>query len=52
MAEVEKNWFRPLLAGEEMPGIWAPGLDFEVAWAVGTADVGESAGQGMVRARR
>ena len=25
MAEVERNWFRPLLAGEEMTGLWAAG---------------------------
>jgi hypothetical protein len=42
MAEVERNWFRPLLAGDEMAGIWAPGLDWEIAWDVGTADVGEA----------
>jgi hypothetical protein len=42
MAEVERNWFRPLLAGEQMGGIWAEGqaLDPEPAFAdVGTADV-------------
>jgi hypothetical protein len=25
LAEVERNWFRPLLAGEEMAGMWGPG---------------------------
>ncbi|MGH3405550.1 MAG: DinB family protein [Streptosporangiaceae bacterium] len=42
MAEVERNWFRPLLAGEEMGGLWAPGpeLDPEPAFDdVATADV-------------
>ena len=42
MAEVERNWFRPLLAGEEMGGLWAPGpeLDPEAAFDdVATADV-------------
>ena len=42
MAEVERNWFRPLLAGEQMMGIWAEGqaLDPEPAFdEVGTADV-------------
>jgi hypothetical protein len=24
LAEVEANWFRPLLSGTEMGGIWAP----------------------------
>ena len=32
LAEVEVNWFRPLLAGEPMGGIWAPGLDVDVAF--------------------
>jgi len=32
MAEVEANWFRPLLGGEQMGGIWAPGLGIEVAF--------------------
>src|ERR1700729_1231015 len=42
MAEVERNWFRPLLAGDEMGGLWASGpeLDPEPAFdAVATADV-------------
>ena len=42
MAEVERNWFRPLLAGEDMGGLWAPGpkLDAEAAFdEVATADV-------------
>jgi Protein of unknown function (DUF664) len=40
MAEVERNWFRPLLAGEPMGGIFAPGLDVEVAFRdVAGADV-------------
>jgi hypothetical protein len=41
MAEVERNWFRPVLNGEEMSGLWAPGhvLDPEPAFDdVGTAD--------------
>jgi uncharacterized damage-inducible protein DinB len=42
MAEVEKNWFRPLLAGDEMAGLYAPGLDWEMAWDVGDADVAEA----------
>jgi Protein of unknown function (DUF664) len=42
MAEVERNWFRPLLVGDEMAGLWAAGetLDPEPAFAdVQTADV-------------
>jgi NAD(P)H-dependent FMN reductase len=43
MAEVERNWFRPVLGGEEMAGIFAPGMDFEVAFPdVATADVAEA----------
>ena len=43
MAEVERNWFRPVLGGEEMAGIFAPGLDWEVAFNdVATADVAEA----------
>jgi uncharacterized damage-inducible protein DinB len=32
MAEIEALWFRPLLGGEPMSGIWAPGLDIDVAF--------------------
>ena len=34
MAEVERNWFRPVLGGEEMSGLWAAGavLDPEAAF--------------------
>jgi Protein of unknown function (DUF664) len=45
MAEVERNWFRPVLAGEEMGGLWASGpeLDPEAAFdEVATADVAAS----------
>jgi uncharacterized damage-inducible protein DinB len=43
MAEVERNWFRPVLGGEEMAGIFAPGLDWEVSFReVATADVAEA----------
>lgn len=43
MAEVERNWFRPVLGGEEMAGIFAPGLDWEAAFRdVVTADVAEA----------
>jgi hypothetical protein len=33
MAEVERNWFRPVLAGEEMRTIFAPDMDWEVAFS-------------------
>jgi hypothetical protein len=42
MAEIERNWFPPLLAGEEMGGLWAEraALDPEPAFdEVMTADV-------------
>jgi len=44
LAEVERNWFAPLLAAEDMGGIYAPGkLDPEVAFRTAdTADVAES----------
>lgn len=43
MAEVEANWFRPLLSGERMGGIWAPGLDAEVAFRdAATASVADA----------
>jgi Protein of unknown function (DUF664) len=43
MAEVERNWFRPVLGGEEMQGIFAPGLDWEASFRdVGTADAAEA----------
>ena len=33
MAEVERNWLRPVLAGASMATIFAPGLDWERAFA-------------------
>ncbi len=42
LAEVERNWFRPLLAGEDMGGLWdaGPKLNAEAAFdEVATADV-------------
>ena len=42
MAEVERNWFKPLLAGEQMAGLWAARaeLDPEPAFEeAGTAEV-------------
>jgi hypothetical protein len=42
MAEVERNWFGPLLADEEMTGLWATGpqLDPQPAFdEAGTAEV-------------
>jgi hypothetical protein len=43
MAEVERNWFRPVLAAEEMQTIFAPGLDWEAAFRdTAAADVAEA----------
>jgi uncharacterized damage-inducible protein DinB len=43
MAEVERNWFRPVLGGEEMAGIFSPDMDWEVAFRdAATADVAEA----------
>jgi hypothetical protein len=45
MADVERNWFRPVLAGEEMQTLFAPGMDWEAAFSeVATADVAEAFG--------
>src|ERR1700733_14818670 len=42
MAEAGRNWFRPVLGGEAMAGIFAPGLDPEAAFRdVATSDVAE-----------
>jgi uncharacterized damage-inducible protein DinB len=43
MAEVERNWFRPVLGGEPMALIFAPDMDWEAAFReVSTADVAEA----------
>jgi hypothetical protein len=43
MAEVERNWFRPVLAGEEMRLIYAPDTDWEGAFrGAATGDVSEA----------
>jgi hypothetical protein len=45
MAEVERNWFRPVLGGEEMSGLFGTGtgLDFAASFRdVGTADAAEA----------
>jgi hypothetical protein len=45
MAEVERNWFRPVLGGEPMATIFAPGMDWEASFRdVATADVAEAFG--------
>jgi Protein of unknown function (DUF664) len=43
MAEVERNWFRPVLGGEPMATIFAPDMDFEAAFRdVAAAEVTEA----------
>ena len=43
MAEVERNWFRPVLGGREMATIFAPDMDWEAAFRdVAAADVPEA----------
>ena len=43
MAEVERNWFRPVLGGREMATIFAPDRDWEAAFReVATAGVPEA----------
>jgi uncharacterized damage-inducible protein DinB len=43
MAEVERNWFRPVLGGEEMATIFAPDMDWEASFRdAATADVAEA----------
>ena len=43
MAEVERNWFRPVLGGEEMAGIFSSDLNWEASFCdAATADVAEA----------
>jgi hypothetical protein len=43
MAEVERNWFRPLLSGEEMSMIFALDMDWDAAFRdVASASVAEA----------
>jgi uncharacterized damage-inducible protein DinB len=43
MAEVERNWFRPVLGGEAMAGIFSPHLDWEASFReVDAADIGSA----------
>jgi hypothetical protein len=45
MAEVERNWFRPVLGGQEMATIFAPDMEWEAAFRdVATASVPEAFG--------
>jgi hypothetical protein len=43
MAEVERNWFRPVLGGEQMATIFASDMEWEAAFRdVASADVAEA----------
>jgi uncharacterized damage-inducible protein DinB len=43
MADVERNWFRTVLGGEEMATIFGPGMDWEAAFRdAATASVPEA----------
>jgi uncharacterized damage-inducible protein DinB len=43
MADVERNWFRPVLAAEKMQTIYGPDMDWQAAFRdTGTADAGEA----------
>ena len=43
MAEVERNWFRPVLGGEPMSLIFAPDMDWDASFRdVDTADIKEA----------
>jgi len=45
MAEVERNWFRPVLGGEQMSAIFAPDMDWEASFRdVAMAGVAEAFG--------
>ena len=45
LAEVERNWFRPVLGGERMATIFAPDMDWEASFRdVAAADVAEAFG--------
>ncbi len=44
MAEVERNWFPPLLAGEEMGGLWDPGPELNPEAAFDDAGTADAAG--------
>ena len=42
MAEVERSWFRRVIAGEDVPLVWSPDGDFQVAYAADDADPAEA----------
>ncbi|MGV9263211.1 DinB family protein [Kitasatospora sp. NPDC003701] len=42
MAEVERTWFRRVIGKEDVPLVWSPEGDFQVAYDAGDADRGEA----------
>ena len=42
MAEVERTWFRRVIGGEEVPLVWSPEGDYQVAYDAGTATRAEA----------
>ena len=42
MAEVERTWFRRVIAGEDLPLLWSPEGDFQAAYAADGASVPEA----------
>jgi uncharacterized damage-inducible protein DinB len=44
MAEVERNWFRRVINGEDIPLVWSEKGDFQVAYDASTATRAEAFG--------
>ena len=42
LAEVERTWFRRVIAGEDIPLVWSDRFDFQEAYDATTADMGEA----------
>jgi uncharacterized damage-inducible protein DinB len=42
MAEVERTWFRRVIAGEDIPLLWSPEGDFQAAYASDGASANEA----------
>ena len=40
MAEVERAWFRRVIDGQDVPLVWSPDGDFQVAYDAADADAG------------
>lgn len=44
MAEVERAWFRKVINGEDVPCVWSPEGDFQIAYDAGSATREEAFG--------